>query len=70
MDAVCAAVVGSARTGRVLDAGSARKDRSSDVCYVGDTIVIYLRKMMTASCTHDHYLCRIVSHRNTCKNVV
>ena len=37
MDAVCAAVVGSARTGSVLDAGSDREDRSSDVCFVGDT---------------------------------
>ena len=34
---VCTAVDGSARTGRVLDAGSAREDRSSDVCDVGDT---------------------------------
>ena len=37
MDAVYTAVVGSACTGRVLDAGSDREDRSSDVCYVGDT---------------------------------
>ena len=36
MDAARTAVVGSART-RVLDAGSDREDRSSDVCYVGDT---------------------------------
>ena len=36
MDIVCAAAVGSARTGRELDAGSAREDRSSDVCDVGD----------------------------------
>ena len=36
MDAVCTAVVGSARTGPELDAGSDREDRSSDVCYVGD----------------------------------
>ena len=34
---VGAAVVGSARTGHVLDAGSAREDGSSDVCYVGHT---------------------------------
>ena len=34
--AVCIAVVGSARTGRILDAGSDREDRSSDACYVGD----------------------------------
>ena len=34
MDAVHTAVVGSAR---VLDAPSDREDRSSDVCYVGDT---------------------------------
>ena len=31
------AVVGSARFGRVFDAGSAREDRSSDVSYIGDT---------------------------------
>ena len=37
VDAVYSAVVGSARTGRVLDASSAREDRSFDVCYVGDT---------------------------------
>ena len=37
VDAVCTAEVGSDRTGRVLDGGSAREDRSSDVCYVGDT---------------------------------
>ena len=37
VDAVCTAAVGSTRTGRVLDAGSDREDRSSDVCYVGDT---------------------------------
>ena len=37
MDAVCTAVVGSARTCRVLDAGSDHEDKSSDVCYVGDT---------------------------------
>ena len=37
MDTVCTAVVGSERTCRVLDAGSDREDRSSDVCYVGDT---------------------------------
>ena len=37
MDAVCTAVVVTARTGPVLEAGSDREDRSSDVCYVGDT---------------------------------
>ena len=37
VDAVCFAVVGCARTGRVFDAGSDREDRSSDGCYVGDT---------------------------------
>ena len=36
-DAVRSTVVGSARTGRVLNAGSDRGDRSSDVCSVGDT---------------------------------
>ena len=41
VDAVCTAVVGSARTGRVHVAGSDRKDRSSDVCYVGDTAVMF-----------------------------
>ena len=37
MDAVCTTLVGSARAGRVLDAGAEREDRPSDVCYVGDT---------------------------------
>ena len=37
VDAVCTAVVGSSCTGRVLDAGSDREDRSFDVCHVGDT---------------------------------
>ena len=36
-DASCAAVVGSARTGRVLDAGSDHEGRHSDVCCGGDT---------------------------------
>ena len=64
MDAVWTAVVGSARTGPALDAGSDREDRSSDVCYVGDT-----RKSFSQtgddSILHTHHLCRIVSHRNT-----
>ena len=34
---VCNAAVGSVRTGRVFDASSDHEDRSSDVCYVGDT---------------------------------
>ena len=37
IDVMYIAVVGSARTGRVLDAGSNREDRSSDVCNVVDT---------------------------------
>ena len=37
MDAWFSAAVGSARTGRVLDAGSDREDRSCNVCCVGDT---------------------------------
>ena len=37
MDTMSTAAYGSARTNRVLDAGSDREDRSSDVCYVGDT---------------------------------
>ena len=52
VDAVCTAVDGSARTGCVLDASSAREDRSSDVRYVGDTHDSdSLKKMMTASYT-------------------
>ena len=35
--AACAAVVGSTRTGRVLHTVSTSWERSSDVCYVGDT---------------------------------
>ena len=42
VDAVGTAVVGSARTGRVFDAGSACEDRSSDVCYVGETRIVIL----------------------------
>ena len=57
VDAVGIAVVGSARTGRVHDAGSAREDRSSDECYVGDT-----RQSFTEedddSILHTHHLCR------------
>ena len=37
VDAVCTAVDGSARTGRELDAGIGREDRSSDAYNVGDT---------------------------------
>ena len=36
-NALRTAVVGSARTGREHNAGSDRVDRSSDVCFVGDT---------------------------------
>ena len=75
VDAVCTAVVGSARTGRVLDAASDREDRSSEVCYAGDTRDSYshsLKKMMTACCTliisaeqHEWLLATdIMSHRN------
>ena len=45
MDAVCAAVVGSSRTGRVLDAGSDREDRSSGVRSHSP------KKTTTTSCT-------------------
>ena len=45
VDAVCTAVVGAARTGRVLDAGSAREDRCSDVCCIGDTRQSFSEKM-------------------------
>ena len=37
MNAVCTAVVGSARSGRLRDAGSDREGTSSDMCCVGDT---------------------------------
>ena len=37
MDKVCTAMVGSARTGRVCDAGSDREGRCSEVCHFGDT---------------------------------
>ena len=37
MDAVCTAVFGSGRSGRVLDVGSHCEERSSDVGHVGDT---------------------------------
>ena len=60
IDAGFSAVVGSACS-CVLAAGPDREDRSSDVCYVGDTRQSFSEKMMTTSCTH---LCRIVSHRN------
>ena len=36
MEAVCTAVVGSVSSG-VLEEGSDREDRSSDICHVGDT---------------------------------
>ena len=36
INAVCSAVVVLARTGRVVDSGSDREDRSSDGCHVGD----------------------------------
>ena len=56
-------MVGPARTGRVLDAGSDREDTSSDVCYDGDT-----RQSLSVkdddSILHIHHICRIVSHGN------
>ena len=69
MDVVCTAVVGSARTGRVLDAGSDREDRSSDVCYVGDTQWSFTEKDYD-SILHTRHLCRNVSHRNLNLNIV
>ena len=54
-------VVGSACS-RVLDAGSDREDRSSDVCYVGDTRESFSEKD-DDSIPHTRHLCRIVSHR-------
>ena len=63
VDAVCTAVVGSARTGRVLNAGSDREDRSSDVCYTRSSI-----SEKDASSrpiiTRCSWLLDIVSHRN------
>ena len=59
---MCTAVVGSARTCRVFDTGSAREDSSSDVCYVDNT-----RQSFSVKCDdsilHTH-LVQIVSHRN------
>ena len=57
VDAVCTAVVGSARTGRVHDAFSDREDTSSDVCYVGDTRKSFSEKD-DDSIPHTHHLCR------------
>ena len=42
VDGVCTAVVGLARTGRALDAGSGREDKSSDVCCVGENTKVIL----------------------------
>ena len=50
IDAKYSAVVGSACS-FVCEAGSDREDRSSDVCYVGDTRWSFSAKMMTTSCT-------------------
>ena len=44
MDTVCTAVVGSFRTCHVLDAGSDREDRSSDVCNDDDTRLSFSEK--------------------------
>ena len=73
MDVECTAVVDSACSGHVLDAGSAREDRSSDVCFVRDTRWSFSEKDYD-SILHTHHLCRttrealwlldIVSHRN------
>ena len=59
---MCAAVVGSACT-CVFEAGSDREERSSDVCYVGDTRWSFSVKC-DDSILHTHHLVRIVSHRN------
>ena len=73
IDAVCTAVVGSARIGRALDAGS---DREGQIFRVYATLATRdshsLRKMMTTSCTliisaeqHERLLALdIVSHRS------
>ena len=51
INARCSAVVGSALS-CVFDAGSDRADRSSDVCYVGDTRQSFsAKKVMAAPCT-------------------
>ena len=42
VDGVRTAVVGSDRTGRVLDASSGRKDESSDVSCVGEKTIVFL----------------------------
>ena len=57
-------MVGSSRTGRVLEAGSDREDRYSDVRYVGDTRKSFSEKD-DDSIPHFHHICRIVSHSNT-----
>ena len=65
VDAVCTAVVGPARTGRVLDAGSDREDRSSDVCCVGDTRLSFFAKG-NDSILHIHHLCRTTREAPGC----
>ena len=72
VDAVCTAVVGSARTGRVRGAFSDREDTSSDVCYVGDTRKSFPEKdddsiphtQSLPNNTTGSGLFDIVSHRN------
>ena len=60
---MCTAVVGSARAGLKLDAGSDREDRSSDVRHVGDARWSF-SATYDDSILHTHHLCRLVSHCN------
>ena len=64
-DAVCAAVVGSARIGRVLDAGSAREDGSSDIRYTGDTRQPFSEKDVD-SILHTRDVCRTTREAPGC----
>ena len=57
------AVVGSACP-CVFEAGCDREDRSSDVCYVGDTRWSFSAKKRMMTALHTHHSFRIVSHRN------
>ena len=67
MDSVCCSGLGSSRTGRVLDAGSDREDRSSDVCYVDDTQQS-LSERDDDSILHIDHLCTIrVTSRHLCR---
>ena len=65
VDAVCAAEVGSDRPGRVLDRGSAREDRSSDLSYVGDTQQSFSAED-DDSILHTHHLYRSTREAHVC----